>query len=178
MVKCPRGCGVFLEFGTDQLGRTVERCPRCGATGMTVQSPHHLRDAAGAGAPATTRSITSIEYSHATTKRRLDQELQTQRREFKANGPNAKYCGACPQCLEVAADALEPTTRKPKADKPEKKRKRIETGHRPASPRSTRSASGIDLSGAIAKIEEQVAALDAQRERLLGAIESLRELEA
>lgn len=28
-VKCPNGCGAWLQFGTDTLGRTIESCPSC-----------------------------------------------------------------------------------------------------------------------------------------------------
>jgi hypothetical protein len=29
MAKCPRGCGSFLVFTIDAIGRTRERCPKC-----------------------------------------------------------------------------------------------------------------------------------------------------
>lgn len=104
----------------------------------------------------------------------ITKKCQRSGAEFKARGPAQKWCGTCPDC-KAAASAASAPTKKAKAEKPETKRPPRNTGF--VSPRSTRSASSVDLSGAIEKIEEQVAALDAQRERLLGAIESLRELE-
>lgn len=94
-------------------------------------------------------------------------KCQRSGREYKATGNSQKFCKECPAC-KAAADV-------PLKKSPEKPRTPAKTAF---PPRSTRSASGIDLSGAIGEIEKQVAALDAQRERLLGAIESLRELEA
>jgi hypothetical protein len=125
--------------------------------------------------PAPARRHPSPSTPMATTKTFAPRNclLDSCRTEFIPSGSTHRFC--CVEHRDEYNDAKKPT-KKAKAEKPEKKRKRIDTG-RP-SPRSTRSASGIDLSGAIAKIEEQVAALDAQRERLLGAIESLRELEA
>lgn len=110
---------------------------------------------------------------------KIVKKCQRSGKEFSAKGPAQKWCGTCPECREAAAEktpAPKKKPAKPQAQAEETPRPKRATGFSRA--RSTPSASGIDLSGAIGKIEEQIAALDAQRERLLGAIESLRAIEA
>jgi hypothetical protein len=177
MVKCP-GCGVFLEFGTDQIGRTVERCPRCGASSFTAQPrmPPTENGPPPAVAPPPNRLPEPARYREPTPtmakiKRTYAPRVcQTCGKSFVPTGTKQRFC--TPEHNIGAAPAK--IAKKP--EHPERPRTPAKTAF--PSPRSTRSASVVDLSGAIAKIEEQLAGLDAQRERLLGAIESLREIEA
>lgn len=97
-------------------------------------------------------------------------------KEFTPTGSKQRFCGVDHRDLFNGAPS------KAKASKPEKKRKPASTGF--ASPRS-KPVPTPGLDGAIAHIEqeiasvdEQIAGLNAQKERLLGAIESLQEIAA
>jgi hypothetical protein len=99
--------------------------------------------------------------------------------EFKANGPAAKYCGTCDECVAAgAASAAKPPKRKPKAEQPEKRRTPVRTGFKGEPPRSKRDAKEVSLADAIASVEGKLAELDARRERLAEILESLREADA
>jgi hypothetical protein len=94
--------------------------------------------------------------------------------EFTPKGANSKFCTE--ECARAAkAPAAAAAAPKVKVEKPRKKRTPAKTAF--ASPRKTAGKTRFGVAGAIEKLEEEIAALDAQRDRLEGAIASLREFE-
>lgn len=181
MVKCPRGCGRFLEFDTDNIGRVVERCPRCGP--VDPIAPARAPSAPTAAtpfppAPSAPREMPAPALHHSpVSPMSYDKKCKRSGRPFTAAGRTAQFCHVCPEC--TAAEAAAPPQKKtPKVRKLEKKRKRIDTGFRGEPPRSTRGASSSGLAGAIAHIESEIATLDARRDQLVTARDALQLLEA
>lgn len=189
-IRCPKGCGEWLVFTADAIGRMRERCPKCDGTARaTPPRPGELRAPQIAALPADppprrpTPPLQSVSLSPGdpSRSRSLSQKPSAEPsmatkvypkkcarsgKAFTSPGPAGKFCGTCPECRAIASGD----------SPPEKKRKPASTGFVP--PRSTPAASGSGIEGAIEKLEEEIATLDARRERLLGLIETMREFEA
>jgi hypothetical protein len=128
MAKCPRGCGAFLVFTIDAIGRTRERCPKCQGVNRSYrrhpdevpQSPPPLKLGPGElhcqgcarPVPASerfcepcrvarshTRAVRGLPVSH----RRLCCEGCGAPLAYKGNGRPPRWCGPNQRCLNLAA---------------------------------------------------------------------------
>lgn len=169
----PKGAPLALGRARVPRGRAREPDPEMPGRPEWLTPPIPPRND-----PAPSNRQPSSSTSMATTKTFAVREcqLETCGQEFTPTGSKQRFCSVAHR------EAFNGAPKKAKADKPEKKRKAASTGF--AASRS-RPFPTPGLDGAIAHIEqeivsveEQIAALNAQRERLLGAIESLQEIAA
>lgn len=177
--KCPRGCGSWLSFGTDEIGRTREDCPKCGRLPLAPPAPRPRLKGDEDREPIELPPTQPVRH-HTTIDTPMPFEKKCKRsgKPFTADGRSAQFCHTCPECTKAEGGASAPEKKKkPRAAgaKEEKPRAPRNTGFRAETPRAKPTG---PYAGAIGRLLDELEDLELKRTQILDAIAALEKLAA